>query len=166
MGKRRGKRGNGDRFYFLGFQNHCEQWLQLQNSKMLASWKKTYDKPRQHIKKQRHHFADKGPYSQSYGFSSSHVWMKELDHKEGWIPKNWYFWEDCWRRLLRVSWTARRSTQSILKSINPEYSLERLVLKLKLQYSRHLIWRADSLEETLMLGKMEDERRRGQQRMR
>ena len=61
---------------------------------MLAPWKKSYDKPRQCIKKQReqHHFANKGLYGQSYGFSSSHVWMWELDHKEGWMPKNWYFW--------------------------------------------------------------------------
>ena len=59
---------------------------------MLASWKKSSDKPRQHIKKQRHYFADKGPSSQSYGFSSGHVWMWELDHKESWTPKNWLFW--------------------------------------------------------------------------
>ena len=71
----------------------------------------------------------------------------------------------CWRRLLRVPWTAK-SNQSILKEINPEYSLEGLMLKLKLQYFGHLIQRADSLEETLMLGKIEDMRRRGQQRMR
>ena len=72
----------------------------------------------------------------------------------------------CWRRLLRVPWTARRSNQSILKEISPEYSLEGLMLKLKLQYFGHLIWRADSLEQTLMLGKIEGGRRRGQQRMR
>ena len=59
---------------------------------MLAHWKESYDKPRQHIKRQRHHFANKGPSSQSYGFSSSHVWMWELDHKEGWVPKNWCSW--------------------------------------------------------------------------
>ena len=59
---------------------------------MFAPWKKSYDKPRQHIKKQRHHFANKGLYSQSYGFSSSHVWMRELDHKKGWVLKNWCFW--------------------------------------------------------------------------
>ena len=58
---------------------------------MLALWKKSYDKLRQHIKKQRHYFIDKGPHSQSYGFSSSHVWMWELDHKESWVPKNWCF---------------------------------------------------------------------------
>ena len=72
----------------------------------------------------------------------------------------------CWRRLLRVPWTARRSNQSILKEISPGCSLEGLMLKLKLQYSGHLIWRADSLEKTLMLGKIEGRRRRGLQRMR
>ena len=72
----------------------------------------------------------------------------------------------CWRRLLRVPWTARRSNQSILKEINPEYSLEGLMLKLKLQYFGHLTWRTDSVGKTLMLGKIEGKRRRGQQRMR
>ena len=72
----------------------------------------------------------------------------------------------CWRRLLRVPWTARRSNQSILKEINPEYSLEELMLKLKLQYFGHLMQRADSLEKTLMLGKIEGRRRRGHQRIR
>ena len=72
----------------------------------------------------------------------------------------------CWRRLLRVPWTARRSNQSILKEISPECSLEGLMLKLKLQYFGHLMWRADSFEKTLMLGKIEGERRRGWQRMR
>ena len=72
----------------------------------------------------------------------------------------------CWRRLLKVPWTARRSNQSILKEISPEYALEGLMLKLKLQYFGHLMWRADSLEKTLMLGKIEGRRRRGQQRMR
>ena len=71
----------------------------------------------------------------------------------------------CWRRLLRIPWTARRSNQSILKEISPEYSLEGLMLKLKLQYFGHLMWRTDSFEKTLMLGKIEGRRRRGQQRM-
>ena len=74
------------------------------------------------------------------------------------------FW--CWRRLLRLPWTARRSNQSILKEMNPEYSLEGPMLKLKLQYFGHLMGRADSLEKTLMLGKIEGGRRRGQQKMR
>ena len=128
---------------------------------MLAPWTKVYDKPRQHIKNQRHHFANKGLYSQSYGFSSIHVQMWELDHKEGWVPKNWCFQIGFWQRLLRVPWTERRLNQSILKEINAEYSLEGLMLKLKLQYFGHLMWRADSLEKTLMLGKTEGKKRRG-----
>ena len=118
------------------------------------------------LKKQRHYFANKGPSSQSYGFSKSHVQMWELDHKESWTLKNWCSELWCWRRLLRVPWTARRLNQSILKEINPEYSLEGLMLNMKLQYSGHKMWRADSLEKSLVLGKTEGRRRRGQWRMR
>ena len=82
---------------------------------MLAPWKKSYDQPRQHIKKQRHYFTNKGTSSQSYGFSSAHVWMWELYYKESWELKNSCFWMWCWRRLLIVPWTARRSNQSIPK---------------------------------------------------
>ena len=82
------------------------------------------------------------------------------------MPKNWCFWMWCWRRLLRVPWTPRRSNQSILKEISPEYSLERLMLKLKLQYFGHLMLRTNSFGKTLMLGKIEGRRRRGWQRMR
>ena len=78
-------------FIFLGLQNHCGWWLQPQNQKTLASWKNSYDKSRQCIKKQKYHFANKGPSSQSYGFSSCHVWTWELDYKESWAPKNWCF---------------------------------------------------------------------------
>ena len=99
---------------------------------------------------QRRHFADKCPYSQSYGFSSSHVQMWELEH---WRIDTSDLW--CWRRLLRVPWIARRSNQSILKEINLEHSLEGLMLKLNLQYFGHLVWRSDSLENSLMLGKIE-----------
>ena len=113
------------------------------------------------FKKQRHHFADKGPYSQSSVFSNSHVWMWELDHKEGRTPKNWYFKLWCWRRLLRVPRTAR-SNQSTLKEINPEYSLEGLMLTLKPQYFGHLMPRSGSLEKTWMLGKIEGKRREWQ----
>ena len=98
--------------------------------------------------------------------SSSHVQMSKLDHKEGWVPKNWCFQLRCWRRLLRVPWTARRSNQPILKEINPEYSLEKLMLKLKLQYFGHLMPGANLLEKTLMLGKIEGRRKRGWQKMR
>ena len=89
--------------------------------------------------------------------------MWELDNKKGWVLKNWAFKLWCWRRLLKVSWTAVRSNQLILKEINPEYSLKGLMLKL--QYFGHLMRRANSLEKTLMLGKTES-RRRGWQKMR
>ena len=95
-----------------------------------------------------------------------YVWMWELDHKEGWVPKINAFELQCWRKLWRDLWTARRSNQSILKEINPEHSLERLMLKLKLQYFGYMMWRADSLEKTLVLGKIEGRRRRRWQRMR
>ena len=92
MGNRRGNSRNSARLYFWGLQNHCRCWLQPWNWKTLAPWRKSYNQPRQHIKKQRHYFANKGLSSQSYGFSSSHVWKWELDYKESWVPKNWCFW--------------------------------------------------------------------------
>ena len=119
-----------------------------------------------HTKKHRHCFADKGPYSQSNGFSTSQVWIWELDHKEGWAPKNWSFRIVVLEKTLESPRDSRRSNQSILKEINPEYSLEGLMLKLKLQYFGHVMQRAYSLEETLMLGKIEGRRRMGWQRMR
>ena len=92
--------------------------------------------------------------------------MWELDYKESWALKNWCFWTVVLEKTLESPWTARRFNQSILKEISPEYSLEGLMLKLKLQYFGHLMWRTDSLEKTLMLGKIEGGRRRGWQRMR
>ena len=148
--------------YFFGPQDHCRQWLQPWDWKMLTPWKESYDQPREYIKQQRHYFANKGPSSQGYGFSSSHIWMWELDYKER--IDAFELW--CWRRLLRVPWTARKSNQSILKEISPEYSLEGLMLKLKLQSFGHLMWRTDSYEKTLMVGKIEGGRQRGRQRMR
>ena len=125
---------------------------------MFAPWKKSYDQARQHIKKQRRYFAEKGPSSESYGFSSGHVWMRELDHKEGWGPKNWCFWTVVLEKTLESPLDC--------KEINPEYSLEGLTLKLTLQPFGHLMPRANSMEKTLMLGKIEGRRRRGWQRMR
>ena len=111
--------------------------------------------------KQRHHFANKGLYSQSYGFSSSQVGCESWTIKKAEHQRIDAFKLGCWRILLRVPWTAERSNQSILKEINPEYSLEGLMLKLKLQYFGHLIRRAHSLEKTLMLEKIEGRRRKG-----
>ena len=133
---------------------------------MLTPWKKSYDQPRQHIKTQRHYFAGKSPTSQSCGFSSSHVWVWELDYKNAEHLRVDTFELWCWRRLLRVPWTARRSNQSIQKEITPECSLEGLMLKLKLQYFGQMMRRTDSFEKTLMFGKIVGRRRRGRQSMR
>ena len=91
--------------------------------------------------------------------------MWELVYKQSWVPKNWCFWTVVWEKILRVPWTTRRSNQSILKEVSPEYSLEGLTLKLKLQYFGPLMQRADSFKKTMMLGKIEGGRR-GWQRMR
>ena len=129
---------------------------------MLAPWKQSYDNLDSILKSRD--IDVKVASSQSYGFSISRVWMWKLDYKEieFWRIDGFELW--CWRRLLRVPWTARRSNQFILKKISPEYSLEGLMLKLKLQYFGHLMGRTDSLEKTLMLGKVEGGRRRGQRR--
>ena len=109
--------GNNDILYFLGLQNHCRWWLQPWNKKMLAPWKKNYDKPKQHIKKQRCHFTAKDPYSQSYGFSSSHVWMWKLDHKEGWVLKNWC----CWTVVLEKTLESPLDCKEI-KPVSPKWN--------------------------------------------
>ena len=145
----------------FGLQNHCRWWLQPWNSKTLALWKKSYDKPRQYIKKQRHYFANKGPSTQSYGFSSSHVWVWELNHKEGWAPKNW-----CFLAVVLEKTFENPVDNKEIKSVNPkgnqpwifwkdwmDFQLE--VLVLKLQYFGHLMQRTDSLEKALMLGKID-----------
>ena len=130
-----------------------------------CSWKKSYDQPRQHSKKQRHHFSNKGLSSQGYGFSSSHAWMEVLDDKESWVQKNWCFWT-----------VVLKSLESPLdcKEIQPVHPkgdqswvfIVSVMLKLTFQYFGHLVRRTDSFEKTLMLGKIEGGRRRGQQKMR
>ena len=158
MANRWGKSGNSDRLVLW-----TPKSLQIVTAAMKLSThaplKKGYDQPRQCMKKQRHYFANKGPYSQSYDFSSSHVWIWELDHKEGWAPKNWCFWTVVLEKTLESPLDCK---ESIPKEISSEYSLEGMMLKLKLG---HLIRRTDSFEKTLMLGKIEG-RRRGWQRMR
>ena len=146
---------------FLGSKITADGDCSHEIKRHLLLGKRAMTKPRQHIKKQRCYFANKCPSSQSYGFSSGNVWMWELDLKkaEQWTIDAFELW--CWRRLLRVPWTARRSNQSILKEISPEHSLEGLVLKLKLQYFGHLVQRTDSLEKTWMLGRIGGRRRRG-----
>ena len=137
----------------------------VMKSKDPCSLEEKLYQPRQHIKKERHYFANRGPYSQGFGFSKSHVLMLKMDHKKA----------ECWELMLlsRVGedlWESkglseRGSNQSFLKEINPEYTLEGLTLKLKLQYFGHLMGRADSLEKTLLLEQIEGRRRRERQRM-
>ena len=117
------------------------------------------------ILKSRHYFANKGLCSQNYGFSNSHVWMWELDYKERWALQNWCFWTMVLKKTLESPLGCKESNQSILKEISPEYSLEGLMLKPKLQYFGHLMQRTDSFEKTLMLGKIKGRRRRGWQRI-
>ena len=128
----------------------------------IEGWKRSCNQPRQHIKKQRHYFDSKGPCSQSYGFSNSHVWMWELDYKESWAPKNWCFWTVVLEKTLESSLDCKEIKPAHPKEISPGCSLEGLMLK---QYFGHLMWTNDSLEKIRVLGNIEA-RRRGWQRMR
>ena len=110
---------------------------------MLTPWIGSYDQPRQHIKKQRHYFVNKGPSSQGYGFSSGHVWMWELDYKESWAPNNWCVRTVVLEKTLESPLNFKEIQPVHPKEISPEYLLEGLMLKLKLQYFGHLMWRTD-----------------------
>ena len=133
---------------------------------MLAPWKKSCDTPREHIKKQRHCFADKGLSSQSYGFSSSHVWMWELDYKESWVPKNWCFWTVVLEKTLESPLDCKE-----IQPVHPkEHQSWIFIGRTDAEVETPILWppdkRADSFEKTLMLGKIEGKRRRGRKRMR
>ena len=165
MANRRRKSRSSDRFYFLGLQKSLQMVSEAWNWKTLAPWKKSYDQCRQHIKKQRHYLPTKVHLVKAMVFPvvmcGCESWtIKKAEH---WRIDAFELW--CWRRPLRVPWTAGRSNQSFLKEISPGCSVEGLMLKLKLQYFAHLMWRAKSLEKTLMLGKIEGRRRRGRHRM-
>ena len=132
---------------------------------MFALWKKSYDQPRQHVKNQRHYFANKGPSSQSYSFSSSHVWMWELDHIESWALKNWCSWIVVLEKTLESPLDCKET-----KLVNPKGDqfcifIGRTDAEAKAPIG-YLVGRVDSLEKTLMRGKTEGRRRRGWQRMR
>ena len=158
------KSGNSDRFYFLGLQNHCGRWLQPWNQKTFAPWKESCDKPRQDIKKQRHHFAKKGLYSQSYGFSSSCVQMWKLDCKAGFVPKNWYFWIVMLEKTLESPLDSKE-----IKPVNPKGNQSWIFIGRTVDKAEALIlWPPDVkswlMGKTLILGKIKGRRRRGQQR--
>ena len=133
---------------------------------MLTPWKKSYDKPRQNIKKQRHYFANKGPSSQSYGFSCGHVWMWELDCEESWALKNWCFWMVVLENTLESPLDSKEIQLVHPKGDQTWIFLGRTDAEAKLQYFGHLMRRTDSFEKTPMLGKIKGRRRRGWQRMR
>ena len=152
MANRCRNNGNSERLYFGGFKitadSDCRNW------KTLASWKKSYDQPRQHIKKQRHYFSNKGPSSQSYGFSSSHVLMWELDYTENSAPKNWFFW------TVVLEKTLESPLDSKVKPFNPKWNQSWVFIgktgaEAEAQYFGHLMGRTDSLDKTLVLGKIE-----------
>ena len=109
------KNENSDRLLLSFAPKSLQMVLRPWNYKMLAPWKKSYDQPRQHIKKQRYYIADKGLYSQSYGFSSSHVWMWKINHKEGWAPKNWCFWTVMLKKTLESPLDCKE-----IKPVNPK----------------------------------------------
>ena len=118
------------------------------------------EKPRQHIRKQRHYFADKGPSSQRYSFSSSHIWVWELDYKESWAPKNWCFWTVVLEETLESPVDCKE-----IQPVNPKGNQSWIIIgrtdaEAELQYCGHLMWRTDSYEKTLMLGKIEGRRRK------
>ena len=126
-----------------------------------------HDQPRQHIQKQRHYFADKGPFSQSYGFSSSHVWMGEMDHKQSWVPKNWCFWTVVLGKMLESPLDCK-----VIQPVNPKGTQPWIFIgRTDAEIETPVLWppdakKTDSLGKALMLGKIEGRRRRGKQRMR
>ena len=144
--------------------NHPGQWLQPWNWKTFAPWKKSYDKPRQHIKKQRHHFADKGPYSQRCGSSSSQAQMWELDHKEGWVPKNWCFWTVVLEKTLESPLDSKEIKLVNLKGNQPWIFIGRA------EAEAPILWPPDAKSQLIGkdpdLGHIEGMRRRARQRMR
>ena len=155
MANRRGNGGSSDRFPLPGKSlKSLWIWLQPWNQKMIASWQESDDKSRQCVEKQRCYPVDKGLYSQGCGLLNGPVFLSELDHKKTEHQRIDAFKLWCWRRLRKVLWTARRSNQSVLREINPEYSLEGLMMKL--QCFGHLMQTENSMEK---LGKMRERSR-------
>ena len=165
MANRWGNNRNHDRLFFRAPKS-LQMVTAAMKLKEACSLEEKLWQSREHIKKQRHYFANKDPSSQSFGFSSSHVQMWELDYKESWAPKNWCFWTVVLEKTLESPLDCKEIQPVHPKGDQSWVSLEGLILKLKLQYSGHLMWSSDSFEKTLMLGKIEGRRRRGQQRMR
>ena len=161
-----GNNGNSDGFYFLGLQNPCRRWLQPWNWKRHLLLGRKAMTNLDSALKSRCYFANKGPSSQSYGFSNSHVWMWELDHKEGRALKNWCFWTVVLEKTLESPLDCKE-----IKPVNPKGNqswifIGRTDAEAKVPIFGHLMWRASPLKKTLMLGKIEGRKRRGWQRIR
>ena len=152
--------------FVLGSPKSLQRVTAAMKKKTPTPWKKSHDQPRQHIKKQKHYFASKVHLIEVMVFPVVVYGCESWTVKKAECRRINVFELWCWRRLLRVPWTARRSNQSILKEISSGSSLEGQMLKLKLQYFGHLMWRADSFEKTLILGKIEGGMRREWQRIR
>ena len=131
--------------------------------KTLAPWTKSYNNHREYIKKQRHYFANKGLSSQSYGFSSSHVWIWGLVYKESWVPKNWCFWTVVLEKTLECPLDYKKIQPVNPLGNQPWIFIGRTNAEAETPILCHLMQRTDSLEKTLMVGKIEGRRRRGQQ---
>ena len=161
MANRR-KRGSRDRFSFFGLHNHCWVWLQPWNQKTLAPWKESHNQPRQRIKHHRHHFVDKGLYSQSCGFSStdvSHVRMWDLDYKQGWALKNLCFWIVVLEKTLENPLDCKE-----IKPVDPKRNQPWIFIgRTDAEAEAPILWLSDAkwLEKALMLGKIEGKEKGG-----
>ena len=139
MANRWGGNGNSERLDFLGLQHSWKCWYSHE-IKTPASWKESYDQPRLHIKKQRHYFPDKCPYSQSYGFSSSHIWMYELYHKEGWELKNWCFWTVVLEKTPEILLDSKE-----IKPVNPKGNQSWIIIEMTdVEAEAPILWPPDA----------------------
>ena len=162
MADRWGNNGNSERL-FSWAPKSLQMMTAAMKLKTLAPWKESYDQPRQYIKKQRHHLANKDPSSQSSGFSNSHVWMWELDYKENWVPKNWCFWTVVLEKTLESPLDCKA-----IKLVHPKENQSWIFIgRTDTEAETPIFWPLDaknySLEKTLMVGKIEGRRRRGQE---
>ena len=157
MANRWGNNGNSDRLYFGVLQNHCWWWLQPWK-KMLTPWKESYDQSRQHIKKQRHYFANKGPSGQGNGFSSGRVWMWELDCEESWVPKNWCFWTVVLEKTPEL-WYWRRLENPLdckeIKPVSPKGNQSWIFIGRAVEAESPIFW-PTPMQRTNSLGKDPD----------
>ena len=164
MANRWGNNGNSGFFLFLGASKSLQMVIAAMKFKDTL-WKESYDQPRQLIKNQRHYFVNKGPSSQGYGFSRGHFCMWELDYKESWVLKNWYFWTVVLEKILESPLDCKE-----IQPVHLKHQSWVFTGRADAEAETPILWppvqRADSFEKTLMLGKIEGRRRRGQQRIR